>query len=162
MADELELDLELEDQNINNNRSEERIRNLSSKARTFAEERDAAKAAFDTAEAEKATLQKERDFFESFSDTASKFPGASEHKDAIKEKVLAGYSVEDATVSVLNAEGKLTPSVEKAPEPQAVAGGSAPTALPQAGGNKTLGEMSREEKRTEVMGAIARGDIFLS
>lgn len=160
MADELELDLDTEEPNINN-RSEERIRNLSSKAKTFAEERDTARAATEAAEAEKANLQKERDFFESFSDTATKFPGASDFKDAIKEKVLAGYSVEDATVSVLNAEGKLTPTVEKAPEPAAAAGGSAPTTLPQ-GGTKVLSEMSREEKRAEVLAAIDRGDIALS
>lgn len=162
MADELELELDLEDQNLNN-RAESRIKDLSSKAKTFATERDEAREALEAASTEKAALEKERDFFATFSDTATKFPGASEYKDAIKEKVLAGYSVEDATVAVLNAEGKLTPQVEVAPEPAPTqaAGGSAPTALPSSG-TKVLGEMTRDEKRAEVEAAISRGDIFIS
>jgi hypothetical protein len=161
MADELELDLDLEDQNLNN-RAESRIKDLSSKVRDTAKERDEAKEALEAAAAEKAALEKERDFFATFTDTATKFPGASEYKDAIKEKVLAGYSVEDATVAVLNAEGKLAPQVERAPEPApAAAGGSAPTNLPSSG-TKVLGEMTRDEKRAEVEAAIGRGDIFIS
>lgn len=75
MAEELELDL-TEDEPIN--KTEERIKNLSSKAKTFAEERDQARAAAEAAEAARVAAEKERDFFASFSDQAAKYPAASE------------------------------------------------------------------------------------
>ncbi len=159
MAEELELDLDIEDQSIN--KTEERIKNLSSKVKDTSRERDEANAKAQ-AEADRASAaEKERDFYASFSDQTSKYPGASEYKDAIKEKVLSGYSVEDATVAVLASEGKFTPQVETVMAPANAAGGSASFQLP-SGGSKTLGEMSRDEKRAELEAAIGRGDIYLS
>lgn len=143
--DELdELNLEIPE-----NRAEKRIENLSNKVKTFAQERDDAMAKAKEAEAAKLNLEKERDFFASFSDAAVKFPAASEYKDAIKEKVMAGYTVEDATVAVLNAQGKLAPQAPAELPLQPIAGGSAATALPMDGG-RPLSEMSRAEMFAEL------------
>lgn len=158
MEEELELDLN-EGQHIN--KTEERIKNLSSKVKDTSRERDEANAKAQSEAEARVAVEKERDFYASFSDQTSKYPGASEHKDAIKEKVMAGYSVEDATVAVLAKEGKYTPQVEQAPAPANAAGGSASFQLP-SGSSKTLGEMSRDEKRAELEAAIGRGDIYLS
>lgn len=141
------------------NKTQDRIRNLSSKVKTTADERDQAKAAAEAADTARLAAEKERDFYASFSDQTSKYASASEHKDEIKEKVLAGYSVEDATVAVLNKAGKLVP--QAAPPPAPAAGGSAPTILPE-GGSKTLADMSKEERKEELLKAIERGDISLS
>lgn len=143
------------------NKTQDRIRNLSSKVKSTAEERDQAKAAAEAAEAARIAAEKERDFYASFSDQTSKYASASEHKDEIKEKVLAGYSVEDATVAVLNKAGKLVPQAAPVAPPAPAAGGSAPTILPE-GGNKPLADMSKEERKEELLKAIERGDISLS
>jgi len=152
--DELELDLN-EDPNLN--RTEERIKNLSSKAKEAYSERDEAKAKADEAEAARLSAEKERDFYQSFSTHAAKFPQATEHMDAIKEKVMAGYAPEDAIVSVLNTEGKLSPQeAVQAPVGQA-AGGSAATNV--AVGDRPAGEMSREEMRQALLEADSRGEL---
>lgn len=156
MAEDLELDLDLEDPNIN--RTEERIKKLSSTVRTVATERDEANAKAETEATARLAAEKERDFYASFSTNTSKFPAASEHIDAIKEKVLAGYSVEDATVSVLNAEGKLMPQAEIAPNVDSGIGGSAATPSLNTA-DKPVGEMSREEKRTALLEADKRGEV---
>lgn len=158
MAEEFELDLDLtEEPNIN--RAEQRIKDLSSKARTFASERDEANAKAQAEAEARQAAEKERDFYEKFSDTATKFPGASEHKDAIKEKVLAGYSVEDATVSVLNAEGKLPASPASAPEPPPSAIGGSATTPPIQGPSTSVDTMSRDEKRAKLIEADGRGEL---
>ncbi len=158
MDDELELDLS-EDQNIN--KTQERITNLSSKVKKTAEERDAARQAQEESEAARLAAEKERDFYASFSDSASKYPAAAEFKDAIKEKVLSGYSVEDATVAVLNANNKLMPTVEQAPDPGPAAGGSAANAIADIAA-KSVAEMTQDERRTLLVEAEKRGDITLS
>lgn len=153
--DELELDLE-EGQNIN--KTEQRIKNLSSKVAETATERDEALTKAQAAEEARVALEKERDFYASFSTNASKYPAASEHMDAIKEKVLSGYSVEDATVSVLNAEGKLAPATAGVqPIAGPAAGGSAATQL--TGDTRSYSEMSREDKRSALFEAEKSGEL---
>lgn len=146
---------------------EERIKSLSGKVKSTAEERDAARAAEEAAKTAQAAAEKERDFYASFSDSAVKYPGASEYKDKIKEKVLAGYSVEDATVSVLNSEGKLVAASGPATDTRTVevvgqaAGGSAVNQLPD-GGTKTPQEMTQAERRQALIDAEKRGEISLT
>ena len=154
MDDELELDLQ-EGQNIN--KTEQRIKNLSSKVAETAQERDEASRRAEEAEARASAAEKEKEFYASFSTLASKYPGASDHMDAIKAKVLAGYSEEDATVSVLNAEGKLQPQQAAYQAPAPAGGGSAATTLPSD--SRTTQEMSREEKRSALLEADSRGEI---
>lgn len=156
MAEELELNLE---ENENINRAEERIKNLSSKVKLTAQERDELAAAKADLEQRASSLEKERDFFREFSALSSKFPGASEYQDKILEKVNAGYSPEDAAVSVLNAEGKLMPQakeVETVPIAPA-AGGSASTVIPS--GEKTPSDMSQEERRAALQEASDSGEL---
>jgi hypothetical protein len=158
MADELELDLS-EGQDID--RTEVRIKNLSSKVKETASERDEATKKAEEAELARQAAEKDRDFYKDFSGMASKYPGAPEFQDAILEKVRNGYSVEDATVSVLNSEGKLLPQAEQAVQHESVAGGSAVTA-PFSIGTKTLAEMSLDEKRDVLVELEKRGDISLN
>ena len=156
MAEELELDL---DENIN--KTEERIKDLSAKTKLAYQERDAEKAARETLEADKSKIEKERDFFASFSDQVAKYPGASEFKDAIKEKVLAGYTTDDATVAVLAANNKLMPQTP-APVVQAnVAGGSATNTMTDVS-TKSVAEMTQAERRAELVKAENRGELGLS
>lgn len=141
MAEELELELENEEIN----RSEKRFKDLSSKVRDASEERDAEKARADVAEAAKLAAENKVEFLNSFSDVSTKYQGASEFRNEIEEKVQKGYSVEDATVAVLNAQGKLVPQVEEVPLVPA-AGGSATVILPD-GSIKGAGEMTQVERR---------------
>lgn len=152
-----DLDLELEEVN----KTEERIKNLSSKVKTTAEERDAAKAAAEAAEAAKTAAEKELSFYKAFSDVNAKYQGASEFSDAIREKFMSGYSMEDAAVAVLNKEGKLAPQAAPAPAPAPAAGGSASTALPSAP-SKNIHEMDRSELKAAFQDAVRKGDIGLA
>lgn len=141
MAEELELDLENEEIN----RAEKRIKDLSSKVRETSEERDTLKAQAEAAEAAKIAAESKVEFLNSFSDVSAKYQGANDFRTEIEEKVQKGYSIEDATVSVLNAQGKLIPQVETVPLVPA-AGGSAPITLPD-GSAKGAGEMTQAERR---------------
>lgn len=135
-----------------------RINQLSEKLRMSSEEKEELAKAKDALELEKTSALKERDFYASFADATAKYPDASSYKDAIKEKVMAGYTVEDATISTLAKEGKLTGAPQQQVEREVVAGGSA-TNPPSQGGAKPINEMSREELRQALVDAEQRGDI---
>lgn len=147
MADE-----EFNEDGTINNKVEKRIKDLSEKVRLTSEERDEKDGLLKTRETELATANKERDFFKDFASSSSRYPNAAEYQDAIKEKVMAGYSVEDATVSILAKEGKLQNYTPPAPKQDSPAGGSATNQI-STGGDKSLKEMSREEKRAALMDA---------
>lgn len=151
-------DVQSDDDVQQENKVEKRIKTLSNKVKLTSKERDDLAKAKTKVEAERDTAKKEVEFYSSFSDQTDKYPAAKEFKDKIKEKVLAGYPVEDAVVTVLAKEGKLTGSAPTVDNP---AGGSA-TNLPLKGGSKAIEEMSREEKRAEVLKSMDRGDISLS
>lgn len=161
MDDELDLDLNLEEQNIN--KTQERIQNLSGKVKEQASIAEKARADALAAEERANAAEKKAEFLDSFTGVSAKYPGAVEFKDAIQEKVLKGYSVEDATVSVLNAENRFTPAPQAEVHQQSAqaAGGSAPTQIPSSG-SKELHEMSRDEKRAAVMEEITKGNISLT
>jgi len=175
MADELEtevtteevvkeeLDLDALDADINQtNKIQDRIKNLSSKVKMTSEERDEFQKLNTELTDSNDTLTKERDFFKGFSTLSpEKYPNVAEHQDAIRDKVLAGYSMEDAALTVLAKEGKL-PQVEVAPEvKEDVAGGSAPNAI-TSDGEKTLAEMTMEDKRAKLVELETKGEIGLS
>lgn len=153
MADE-DLELELED----NDAVEKRIKDLSKKVKLTAEERDEKQHLLETKDAELATIGKERDFYASFSDSVSKYPNASEYKDAIKDKVMAGYTVEDATVAVLAKEGKFAGTPTPPPPKENPAGGSSDINI--GASEKTIDKMSQEERRAAI--AEALGDRSLT
>lgn len=158
MADELELELEGE-QNIN--KTQERITNLSSKVKETSQQRDDALAKAAEADAKVAAAEKERDFYAGFSGLAGKYPAATEFTDKIKEKVMSGYSPEDATVAVLNSEGRLS-ATPTPPAPLAPAAGGSASYTPPSQGDKSVGEMTRDEKRAKLVELESRGDISLT
>lgn len=171
MAEEVELDLEQLDREIEgSSRVEKRIKDLSGKLRDTSEKFDEVSRASEEKDSKIANLEKENSFLSSFGDTLKKFPNASDFRDQIKEKVLNGYSVEDAAVAVLAKEGKLTmeqPKPEAAPaepaepavqQPSNPAGGSAVN-QPTIGGEKPVSEMTQEEKRAALIEAEKRGEL---
>lgn len=140
------IDIEQIDADINKeNKVEERIRDLSGKVKLTSQERDELAEAKTALEQDKTKLEKERDFYKDFSATSAKYPQAGEFQDKILEKVQSGYSVEDATVSVLNSEGKLIPQKE---DVEIVAGGSATITPPE--GSKGPDDMTQAERRERL------------
>ena len=159
--DTVDLDLDELDRDINNtNKVEERIRNLTKREKAALKEKEEAEARAQALEAEKANLEKEKDFLSSFTDVQTKFPGAAEHKDAIWEKVQSGYTVEDAALVVAEANKSEEPEAEeKAPaKPESPAGGSA-TTVPTAIGEKSIDEMTRDEKLAALKEAEQKGEL---
>lgn len=143
-----------------NNQIEKRIKDLSGKAKSAYEERDAAKTQFEKAELERQAALKDAEFYKNFNTTASKYQGANEYQDQIREKVMGGYTMDDAMISILAKEGKYQPPVAPAPKPASPAGGSAPTNL--VSGEKTIAEMTQAERRAQLMEAERKGDIGLT
>ncbi len=159
MDDELDLDLSQEEEPIN--RAQKRIESLTSKTKEAYQERDAAAAKAAEAEQARAAAEKRAEFLESFTDVTTRYQAAPEFRDAIQEKVLnSGYTVEDATVAVLAANGRFTPpQVEEQPNVQPMtSGGSAPI-TDLSGGNRGVSDMTQAERRAALMDADARGDL---
>ena len=161
MADELDIDLEAEVEQVN--KQDKRIKDLSEKVKLTAEERDEQTKLLQEKETLLATATKEVDFFKNFTPLTSKpqYAAAGEFQDKIKEKVMAGYEVEDATISVLAKEGKLTTPQPPPLPKENPAGGSAVTTI-KGGGEKAISEMTRDEKRTALVEAETKGDLSVS
>lgn len=126
-------------------RTNQRINELSEKVKLTSQERDEKDRLLKESGDKIATLEKENAFNSGFSDILGTHTAAKDHKDEIKAKVLAGYSVEDATYAVLGKAGKLG----NAPAQAQVAGGSADTAISTTA-TKTTAEMSLQEKRAQL------------
>lgn len=137
----------------------DRFAKLTEKGIESEKAREIAEAKFKTEAEARVSAEKERDFFKSFSQIASKHPGASEYQDQILEKVNRGYDPEDAALAILAKEGKLTSQPVSQPRPNAE-GGSAQTNLGD-GGNKEVSEMSREEKMNALMQQEKEGASLL-
>lgn len=146
MAEGDELDLvDSADQEEEKNKAEKRIKSLSEKVKLTAEERDNLAKAKEESDAKAAEALKDAEFYKNFTTTATKYPGAADYLDKIQEKHRAGYSVEDATISTLVAEGKFTPPTPPPQPKESPAGGSAVTNVSK--GEKSVSEMSQEERR---------------
>ena len=129
--------------------AEKRIKQLSDKVKLTSEERDEKERLLQESATKIAATERERDFYAGFSDVVATNPNAKDFKDDIKSKVLAGYSVEDATFAVLGKAGKLgAPAPAETPSP---AGGSAVISLPDNGGAKSISEMTQAERRQALM-----------
>lgn len=137
---------------------EKRIKDLSGKVKLTAEERDEQSRLLNEEKSKGQETAIERDFYKGFSASTAKYPAANEFQDEILSKVKSGYSVEDATVSVLNSKGKLMP---EAIERQPISGGSAPIVI-NNGGTKTQFEMNQAERRAALIEAENKGDISVN
>ena len=162
MTEDLNLDLDsLEDAPKEEHIIDKRIKNLTEKVRLTSEERDEQKHRLEESMKKVADLEKENVFNTGFVDILANHSAAKDHKDEIKAKVLAGYSVEDAAFAVLGKAGKLGQPVQSAPPRENPAGGSAVN-QPITGGEKKISELSRDEKRTRLIDLEARGDISIN
>ncbi len=141
-------------------RIEQRIRNLAAdKAKLTADKEEADKAKAQ-AEAEKHAALKDAEFYKNFNTTASKYPGASDFQDKIREKVSLGLDLEEATLLVMAKEGKYSPPAQPQAPRQSPAGGSAPTTMISP--EKPLADQTQAERRAALMEAERRGDIGLN
>ncbi len=147
MADEIDLDLQDDGQEVN--KVEKRIKDLSEKVKLTAQERDELSKAKENLENEKKALEKERDFFKGFSEISSKYQGASEYQEKIREKVMSGYDVEDATVAILAKENKLVTPQSPPPSKESPIGGSATNTM-KSGDQKPLSEMTQAERKAAL------------
>ena len=155
------LDLEDSESVERQYKVEKRIKDLSEKVKLTSEERDEKERLLQERDIKISGLEKERDFLNSFGDAMAKYPDAISYKDKIKEKVLKGYSMEDAINSTLILEGKYNPPVKPEVSSENPAGGSAAT-QPITGGEKPISELTREEKRVKLLEAEQRGDISIT
>lgn len=159
-VDEVEDDINLdENEGSQENRVEKRIKTLSNKVKQTAQERDDEAKGRKKAEIERDSLKKEAEFTSSFSENQH-FSVAKDHRDEIKKKVSAGYSVDDAIVSVLAKEGKLD-AIKVAKPIANPAGGSSPN-MPMMGDQKDLKDMTLQEKRAAVVEEMNKGNITLT
>lgn len=162
MADNTEndLDLDLGEDQVDINKTQLRIQKLSEKVKLTSQERDDLKEGQNKLNQEKDSLAKERDFYKSTSELTAKYPNASGHLEEIKNKVMAGYDVEDATVAVLAKAGAL--NIQSPPPVKTPVGGGSATNNIQTEGPKPINEMNREEKRQALFNAESKGDIGLN
>ena len=159
MADEL-LDLDLEEGQEGESKAEKRIKSLSEKVKATSQERDELAKAKEAEAAERAKAEKERDFYKGFSEVAGKYQGAAEYQGKIWEKVNSGYSIEDATTSTLISEGRFQPQAAPVNR-ESPAGGSASNTL-KGGDQKSVRDMTPDEKRSALLEAEQKGELSLN
>lgn len=131
--------------------------NVQSRINEVLQKASAAEEARKKAEAERDSLAKEASFYKSFNPLLSKYSAAAELQDKIKEKVMAGYDIEDATVAILNREGKLNPTSSPVVEREIVAGGSSANP-PTTGKAKPVAEMTQAERWAKLYDIEKKGD----
>lgn len=154
--DDLNLDLDSIEANAQEKlQTKDRFAKLTEKGLEAERARAEAEVAKTEALAKATALEKERDFFKSFSQISSKHPEAANYQDQILERVNRGMDAEEATIATLYKEGKLT----QAPVQQqriTAEGGSAQTNLGD-GGAKDVKEMSTDEKMNALLQAEKEG-----
>lgn len=156
MADDNELDLELEGDKPATHPIDKRINTALSQRDQAQRERDEAIKAQQERDAKIAEQNKELEFFKGFSKVSGKYAGSGDYQDAIREKVMAGYDVEDATVAVLIKEGKYTAPAAPMTPMESPAGGSAVN-TPSVGADKPISEMTQAERISALKQAEAEG-----
>jgi len=156
MEEELNLDLDnLDIQAEEKAKVKNRYEKLSEKVILTSKERDEAIAKAKEEADAKAQIEKERDFYKSFSQISSKHPEAANFQDQILERVNRGYDAEEAALAVLAKEGKLNTPEPTKPDIQ-VEGGSAPTNI---SGDKSLNDLTPEEKFAALQEADKTGAL---
>lgn len=161
--EELGIDSEETQTNVEQvNKVEKRISELNKKVILTAKERDDLKEAQELLQSEKDTAVKERDFYAGFADSIAKYPGSNEYKEQIKEKVLSGYDIEDATIAILAKEGKYQPTMaETVTDTESPVGGSAVNQM-NLKGEKSPREMNRDELREALLEAEKKGEFSIN
>ena len=145
--DELTNDSDLEQEpteEVKVPRRDQRVDKALSEKAKAEEERDKTLKALEKQKAETEALKKDIEFNKNFNTVSSKYQGASEYQDKIKELTNKGYDLEDATVAVLNKEGKFNPTQAPVPK-ESPAGGSSATQVTK--GSKSVSEMTQDERR---------------
>lgn len=159
--EELDLDLdELDQIDANADRKlqvKNRFQKLANDKRTLAQEKEAAEKAKAESEAKLQALEKETNFYKSFSQLSSKHPEASNYQDQIKERVDKGYDPEEAMFAVLAKEGKLGNQAPAPSRTEQAEGGSAMTQLSE--GDKTVNQLNEGEKLSALQELEKSGEL---
>jgi hypothetical protein len=159
MDNELELDLNEDNKEEEINRKDSRIKSLSDKVKTTSEERDTLAKAKAEAEAKAEAAQKDADFYKGFNTVSTKYAGANEYQDKIREKVALGLDVEEATMLIMAKEGKYTPPTQPLVR-ESAAGGSASTGIADTV-EKSYREMSRSDLKAGLQELESKGTKLL-
>lgn len=140
--------------------SQKRITQLSKDKKDAEERREAAEAKAKESETKAAESQRLAEFSDGFADIVADNPAAKEHKDEIKAKVMSGMSIEDAKFAVLGKAGKLNAPQAQQVETMSHAGGSASTGIIAPIGEKTIDQMTQEERRAALESSPFLNDIL--
>lgn len=151
MADELEASLNEPSD------AEKRIKQLSGKVKEEAEAREAALKAQAEAQTKAEEAEKRAAFAEGFADVVAQNPAAKDFRADIQQKVMSGYTLEDATFAVLGKAGKITPPQAETESP---AGGSSPTNPSNVQVNKSPREMNSDELQAAMQAANDSGELY--
>jgi hypothetical protein len=157
MEQDLELDLGEDNTEEIISRKDKKINSYAEKLKLSEQEKAELAQKESDARTHAESAEKERDFFKNFNSLSTKYPGATDHQDAIWEKVKSGYDVEDAAISVLAKEGKYTP---EPPTQDLVAGGSASTSIIDSV-EKTPDRMTQEERKAILQDLERKGEFKL-
>ncbi len=134
-----------------------RFQQLANEKNQARQEREQAEAKVKELEAKALQVEKESNFYKTFSQLSAKYPEATNYQEQILERVNKGYDQEEATLAVLAKEGKLgTQSVPPPPaKTPSAEGGSAITNV--IDGEKT--ELSMSEKLEALKGMEKSGEL---
>lgn len=160
MENEQELNLDeldqMETKSDNKLQIKNRFQQLSDKVKLEAQEKEKAQAEAKAKGIETEQAKKQVEFYKIFSQLSAKHPEATNFQEQILERVNKGYDPEEATLAVLAKEGKLS-QAQPVAKPVAPEGGSAMTQL--ADGDKTINDLSREEKLTALKDLEKSGEL---
>ena len=159
MDNDTELDLSEDNSKEIINRKDKKINSLSEKLGITDKEKADAIKAKEEADAKTLAAQKDADFYKGFNTISSKYQGASEYQDKIREKVMSGYDLEDAAISILAKEGKYQPQAP-VEQKEVAAGGSAATGI-NSQAEKPLNQRSKAELRAELQELESKGEFKL-
>lgn len=148
MDNELELDLNEDNSEEIISRNKKKINSLSEKLGLSEKEKEELAKAKAEAEAKAESAQKDADFYKNFNSVSSKYEGASEYQDKIREKTALGLDVEEATMLVMAKEGKYTPPIQQV-ERQSQAGGSASMGI-----NDSIERSPKEMSRADLLSSL--------
>lgn len=157
MPDELDFDLSEDNSKEIITRKDKKIDSLSEKLGSTEKEKEEFLKAKTEAEAKADAAQKDADFYKGFNAVASKYQGASEYQDKIREKAALGLDIEEATMLVMAKEGKYTPPAR---EQDSAAGGSASIGITDLT-DKPLDKYTHKEKRDILVEMESKGEFKL-
>ena len=159
--DNIAQDAQMENGGEGETRSNKRIKDLADKTTQLVREKEELAQKHEVEKAELLKAKSDAEFRANFMEMGSKYPQSKEFEADIKAKVSSGYTLEDATVSVLASKGILGTAPTRQEQISSSAGGSADTPIREAQRNDPSFGGDRAKMRAELLDLEAKGDIGL-